>query len=369
MTTHANEFNGEVIGSRIEDLDTPALLLDGPASDRNIRKMAEFFRNRPSQLRPHFKNHKCTTLAGRQLDAGSTVGLTCAKLGEAEVLTAHGFKDILIANQVIGRRKVQRLVEVARRAKVMVAVDEIAQTRAISEAARAANVTVGVLVELDCGMGRCGVPPGEPVLDLARQVTVLPGIRFEGIQSYEGHAIYLNDKDEREQITREAMKLTVQTRRMIEQKGIRVPRISGGSTSTYDITGAVEGIDEIQAGTYPTMDWRYHELRPEFEVALSLLVTVISRPKPGTAVLDLGVKGAGDEFGLPKIKGHPDASVPFLAEEHMIVHNAPRWHVGDKVQVIPSHACTTCNLYRQINVHEDGKVADVWPIEASGRLA
>ena len=362
-------MNHQLIGSPIEDVDTPALLLDGPASDRNLQKMAAFFADRKCRLRPHFKNHKCATLARRQQAVGYTVGFTCAKLGEAEVLAEAGIHNILIANQVVGQRKIARLVELAAKADLTVAVDDDRQAKAISQAAKSAGVTVGVLIEVDIGMGRCGVAPGKPALALARKVRKRPRLDFRGIQAYEGHAVYTTDFDERASRVRESMDLAVQTRKLIEDHGIAVGVISGGATSTYRISGQIDGVDEIQAGTYPTMDWRYHELAPEFEIALSILTRVISK-RPGAAVLDVGSKGVGCEFGPPRIKDHPDVEIPFpLSEEHCTVHNAPDWRLGDLVQLIPSHACSTSNLYREIYVHEEGRVQDVWPIEASGKLA
>jgi D-serine deaminase-like pyridoxal phosphate-dependent protein len=358
-----------VIGAPIEDLDTPALLLDAQALEGNIRRMAEFFRGRSCQLRPHFKNHKCTRIARRQLDAGSAVGITCAKLGEAEVLADAGAEDILIANQVVGRRKLNRLVNVACRTHLRVAVDHMDQATAISEAADAAGVTVGVLVEVDIGMGRCGLPPGEPALQLARAITKLPGIRFDGIQAYEGHLVSVPDADERFRRTRDAMQQALDTRRRIEKAGIPAPIVSGGSSSTYKVTGTLDGMNEIQAGTYVTMDCSYRQLAPEFEQALSVLARVISRPRADTAVLDVGVKGVGHEFGPPQIKDRPEASVPrFQSEEHCVVQNVADWRIGQAVELIPSHACTTCNLHRQFMVHDAGRVVDVWPIEGSGRL-
>jgi D-serine deaminase-like pyridoxal phosphate-dependent protein len=161
----------------------------------------------------------------------------------------------------------------------------------------------------------------------------------------------------------------VDTRRLIERAGIPVGVISGGATSTYAITGVMEGFDELQAGTYVTMDCAYRRVNPEFEQALTVLTRVISRPKPGVSVLDVGVKGAGHEFGLPEIKGHPEIEIPFFkAEEHCVIKNTPDWPIGQPVELIPSHACTTCNLYRQFHVHEQGRVVEVWPIEASGLL-
>ena len=363
----------DVIGSPIEDLDTPALLLDAAAMQRNLDHMAAFFADKPAKLRPHFKNHKCPALARRQLDAGAAVGMTCAKLGEAEALVQHNFDNLLIANQVVGQRKIDRLVALAGRVDLLrVAVDDAGNVDGIAEAARDAGVTVGLLVEVDIGMGRCGVPPGDPALELARHImtrSASGGVRFDGIQAYEGHCVYLDDEDEKRRKALEAMGQAVETRRLIESDGIEFGVISGGSSSTYQIVGVMDGVDEIQAGTYPTMDWRYQQITPMFEVAMSILVRVISCPKPGVAVVDIGAKGGGAEFGVPIVKGDDRAEVPwFRAEEHCVLNEVPNLRVGDAVELITSHACTTCNLHRAFYVHEAGKVIDVWPIEASGKL-
>jgi D-serine deaminase-like pyridoxal phosphate-dependent protein len=357
------------IGRLLGEIDTPTLLLDRAASDRNLERMAGFFRDRPARLRPHFKNHKCVTLAKRQMAAGA-VGMTCAKLGEAEVLVNHGFDDVLIANQIVGEAKTARLARLAKRARIGVAVDHPDQAAAISRAAAAVGSVVHVLVEVDIGMGRCGVPPGAPALELARRVTSLPGVSFDGLQAYEGHLVNVLDRAERAERARAAIQPAIETRRMLEAAGIPVRCVSGCASANYDSVGTVIGVDEIQAGTYATMDRQYHRLLPEFEIALSVQVRVISRPGPRKAVLDIGVKGAGCEFGVPAIRDFPDVEIPyFKSEEHVVVHNTPDWDIGQVVQLIPTHACTTCNLYREIVAHEEGRVVDVWPIEASGKLS
>jgi D-serine deaminase-like pyridoxal phosphate-dependent protein len=225
------------------------------------------------------------------------------------------------------------------------------------------------LIEVDIGMGRCGVAPGEPALEFARRVAELPDVRFGGLQAYEGHLVNVLDREERAARARAAMQLAIDTRRLIEGAGIPVECVSGCSSATYDVTGTMDGVDEVQAGTYATMDRQYQRLAPEFEIALSLQVRVISRPAAGKAVLDVGVKGAGSEFGVPSIRDYPEVEVSsFLSEEHAVVRNTPDWRIGELLQLIPSHACTTCNLHREFIVHEDGLVVDVWPIEASGHL-
>ena len=357
------------MATSIDQLDTPALLLDLPAAQRNWRQLAAYFADGPCKLRPHFKNHKCATLARMQLQAGSAVGITCAKLAEAQVLAEQGFEDVLIANQVVGENKVQRLAQLARQMRVSVAVDDATNVKAIAQAAREAGSTVGVLVEVDIGMGRCGVPPGEPVLDMARLVMDTPGVELRGLQAYEGHLVGIDDHAQRARQTQAAMQNATASRDLLAQHGITDIILSGGSTATYKTTGKITGFAEMQCGTYATMDWRYQQLAPEFEVALSILTTVISRPQPGAAVLDVGVKGIGAEFGAPKVKGSTAADVPlFGAEEHTVVQHTPDWPVGEKVELLTSHACTTCNLYRNLHVHDQGQVLEIWPIEAAGLL-
>ena len=358
------------IGKPLAELDTPSLLLDSDALRANIQRMAAFFASRHCRLRPHFKSHKCTHIARLQMEAGA-VGITCAKLGEAEVLAGAGIEDILIANQIVGRVKILRLIELARRAKLMVAVDSSENVRMLSEAAAAAGLRLRVLVEVDIGMHRCGVAPGQPALDLARLVASSSGLSFEGLQGYEGHCVDLRDELERTEQTRAALKLLVETRRHIERSGLPVRIVSGGGTGTYTVTGTSEGVDEVQAGSYACMDWYYQEIRPEFQQAQSILATVVSRPSPDKAIADVGRKGIGGEWGPPKVKNMPGAEVTkFGSEEHVTIalpgDRAIR--VGDQLELIPSHGCTTCNLYREYVVHRNGIVTDIWPIEGSGKL-
>lgn len=356
------------IGRPLAEVDTPALILDRAACDRNLARMADFFRGRPAQLRPHFKNHKCVTLARRQLAAGA-IGITCAKISEAEVLVAGGISDVLVANQVVGPQKVARLARLAREAKLTVAVDHIEQVEAIAAAAREAGSQVNLLIEVDIGMGRCGVVPGEAAFELAKQIGRCEGVRLAGLQAYEGHLVNVLDRAERGDRAKAAMQLAIDTRSLLESRGIAIDCISGCSSATYNSTGTMPGVTEVQAGTYVTMDRQYQRLAPEFEIALGVQVRVISRPTADKAVLDIGVKGAGCEFGVPGIRGYPEVEIPsFMSEEHAVVKNVPDWRIGELVELIPTHACTTCNLHREMVVHDGGIVVDVWQIEGSGKL-
>jgi D-serine deaminase-like pyridoxal phosphate-dependent protein len=352
------------------DIDTPALLLDADALGANLQRMAAFFAQRPCRLRPHFKSHKCTAVARRQMEAGA-VGITCAKLGEAEVVADAGIRNILVANQIVGPLKIHRLIELCRRADPIVAVDSADNLRMLSEHALAGGVSIGILVEVDVGMGRCGVAPGSSALELARLAASSAGLRFEGLQGYEGHCVDLRDETERGQKTRESLKLLVETRRLIERSGLRVNLVSGGGTGTYTLTGDCAGVDEVQAGSYAAMDWWYGDIRPEFRLAMSVLATVISRPHPSLVVIDVGRKGVGAEWGAPRVKNLAGSQVvSYGSEEHMKIAVPPDslLQIGDRIEIVPSHGCTTSNLYSEFVVHREGRVTATWPIEGRGKL-
>jgi D-serine deaminase-like pyridoxal phosphate-dependent protein len=356
----------EYIGKAVEAVPTPALVVDVVGLDANLKLLADYFADRPAKLRPHFKSHKCVTLARRQLAAGSAVGITCAKLAEAEVLVAGGVLDVLIANQVVTPAKARRLAALNRRATVRSAVDSPANVAELGAAARELGVEIGVLVEVDLGMKRCGVLPGAPTLELARLVAQTPGLRCDGLQGYEGHLVTLPDLDERRRRTVEAMTELVHCRTLLETHGLTCRIVSGGGTGTYDITGNIAGVNEIQAGTYALMDASYHKLRPEFACCRWVAATVISATTD-RAVADVGTKGMGCDFGMPRALEFPTAEIPYVAEEHTPLRNVTAT-VGQRLRLIPSHGCTTNNLHRRLWIVRNGIVDDVWPIEGSGCL-
>ncbi len=358
------------IGRPVIEIDTPALLVDLPVMEKNIQTMADFFADKPAKLRPHAKTHKCPIVAQKQLDAGNAVGITCAKLGEAEMLVAGGIRDILIANQIIGPVKIGRLMGLARQARMMVAVDNLANAHELAAAALAAEVELRVLLEVNICMDRCGVEPGEPALELASKLNQIKGIKFTGLQGYEGHLVMVGDPEERKTRTLAAMKELVDTRRLLERNGIPVAIVSGGGTGTFYITGAIPGIDEIQAGSYVFMDTKYRSVGIEFETAMTVLTTVISRPNPYTAVTDAGLKVITSEFGMPLIKGMPEAKLTKLSEEHGKIEFEKPYHglrVGDKIECIPSHGCTTINLHDHYLVTREGRLEGVWTIAGRGQ--
>jgi len=275
--------------------------------------------------------------------------------------------DIFIANQIIGCRKLRRLADLAQRAQVSVCVDDAGNLEELSGAAVAVGVNIGVLVEVDIGMGRCGVEPGEPALAMARRIRSRPGLHFLGLQGYDGHLQLLADPAERRAKCLDGLKHLVATRRLIEDAGIPVTVVTGGGTGTWEFFGSYEGVTEIQPGSFVLMDSAYHAVRPEFGCALSILAALISR-RPQWYVLDAGSKAISRDFGTPVIKNRPHDRVVKLSEEHTKVEtDDPAIQVGDRVEVVPTHCCATMNLHRNCVAVRKGRVEALWPIEASGR--
>jgi len=357
-------------GTPIEELDTPALLVDLEALEYNLESMARFFADKHARLRPHAKTHKCPQIALRQLAAGA-VGITCAKLGEAEVLAEAGVRDILIANQIVGAPKLERLTALARTCDVMVAVDDEANVTDLGRVCRERGVSIRVLVEVDIGMHRCGVEPGEATLALARRVAREPGLEFAGLQAYEGHLVMLPDAQERAARLREALATLGETCALLARAGLPAAIVSGGGTGTYDVSATTPPITEVQAGSYVFMDAWYLTVRPEFRPALTLLATVISRPTPDRVVTDSGMKSLTHEFGPPQPLGVVGLGLPRLSEEHATLEvtdpAAVRLHPGDRLRFLPSHCCTTVNLHDRYYVVRNGTLVDIWPIAARGR--
>jgi D-serine deaminase-like pyridoxal phosphate-dependent protein len=354
------------VSESLAALDSPQLLIDLDVVDANMNRMFSAFQDRPVDVRVHFKSLKCAGLA-RHLVAKGAKSFLCAKLSEAEVLADAGLTDIFIANQIIGCRKLRRLAELARRAHVSVCVDDAGNLEELSRAAVAVGVDIGILVEVDIGMGRCGVEPGEPALDLARRVRSSPGLRFLGLQGYDGHLQLLSDPVERRAKCLDGLKHLVATRRLIEGAGIPVTVVTGGGTGTWEFFGSYEGVTEIQPGSFVLMDSAYHAVRPEFGCSLSILAAVLSR-RPQWYVLDAGSKAISRDFGTPVIKNRPHDRVVKLSEEHTKVESDdPSIQVGDRVEVIPTHCCATMNLHRNCVAVRKGRVEALWPIEASGR--
>jgi 3-hydroxy-D-aspartate aldolase len=351
----------------INDIPTPALILDVPTMERNIRRMAEFFAEGPTKLRPHFKAHKTPEIARRQLAAGSCVGLTCATVGEAEV--AAGFcEDILIANQVIGLDKCARVAILAKSGvDIKVAVESELGLEQMSKAALDTETTVGVLVEVNIGF-RAGTAPGEPAVALARRVTDTPGVDLRGLMGYEGPAAGIEERELREAMARQALDRLLSTVPLFKGAGLPTDIVSAGSTGTYDITGRMDGVTEIQAGSYVLMDTAYGKEDLPFEQAFWVLGTILSRPSPTSVTTDCGHKSCSQDHGMPDVRDIAGASVRFLADEHVMIAVPPdnALAVGDRIQLVPSHIDPTINLHDVFYALEGDRVIGRWPIEARG---
>lgn len=353
---------------RKTDIDTPALVVDGDILERNIARMASFAREAGVNLRPHCKTHKSSQIATQQIKAGA-IGITCQKLGEAEIMAEAGIENLLVASQIVGNQKISRLVELSRQADVIVAVDDPRNVLDLSRFAVRAGITLKVLIEVDIGMGRCGVAPGEPTLDLATTVLRAPGLEFRGVMGYEGHTVMIEDPAERRCRATEALRLLIDTVDLLRANKVPVPIVSSSGTGTFDIGGHFSGITEIQVGSYATMDGRYHRVGVPFECALTVLTSVISTPRDRIVITDVGVKSLTIEFGLPKVVGIPDANVFYLSEEHAKIELPDGVHLelGEKIELLPMHGCTTFNLHDRFYVLRDDTVTDIWPVAARGQ--
>ena len=352
------------VGRSYDELMTPALLLDYAALERNIAKMSKLVRL-PTRLRPHAKTHKSPQVAALQLARGA-LGVTTATLWEARCLAAAGIEDVLIANEIVGGEKATLLARVAANARITVAVDALTNAQELSAAATAEDSQIGVLVDVDVGLGRCGVRnPGDGIA-LAKEIARLPGLDFRGVMGFEGHCTLEPDRQRREQLARDAMARLLETADAIASTGLPIEVVSAGGTGTYDTTGSNPRVTELQAGSYAFMDTSHAAIVPGFEFALKVLSTVISR-HGSTIVIDAGKKAVGLDTPPPVLPDHP-SQLQYVAEEHTVLEvderRAPT--VGDRVELVPSYCPVTVNLHDAYFVVQDRIVVDVWPILARG---
>jgi D-serine deaminase-like pyridoxal phosphate-dependent protein len=356
---------GEAIGQRRDDLITPALVLDIDAAQRNIEHMASELKQIGSAtIRPHYKTHKSPDLARRQLQAGAS-GLSMATVWEAAVLAAAGMDDLFVVNTVAHPVKVRVLAELARDHRILVATDEAPNASALSAAAVEAGSTLGIMVEVDTGMDRCGVGSAAESLDLARRVIELPGLRLEGITGYEGHCSLTLDNELRHERQGKAMKFLTDVAILLEANGIACPIRSAGGLATWNWTAAYPGITEIQAGTYVIMDNFHAQMVRDFEQSLTIQTTVISRQR-GKIIVDAGSKSVADPADVTLV-GH-DHRVFRFDEEHGIFDAADSasLNVGDPVALVPGYSPSTVNWYDAYHVVHEDLVVDIWPIIPRG---
>jgi D-serine deaminase-like pyridoxal phosphate-dependent protein len=349
---------------RYPEIETPALLVDLDVMEQNLQTMAKFFCSRSAKLRPHFKNHRVLELAVRQIQLGA-IGITCARLWQAEKLVNFGIRDVLIANEIAGESSLRRFVELSREAPVVIAVDNATVVAELGRLARDRKVKVNLLVDIDLGLKRCGVSSAPAAVELARAV-VEEGMVFRGIMGYEGHLQPLPPGPEKQNAVSEAMRVLIDAKNQIEAAGIPVQIVSCGGSGDYSIAGIYPGVTENQAGSYLLMDTWYAPYAPDFKPALSVLATVISRTPRERVVVDAGVKALSGERGLPSVKGIDGLKLRALHAEHApidIVGGSVEIEVGDKIEISVQYHDGTIHLHDQMYGVREGQLEKVFSIE------
>jgi len=359
------------------ELPTPALLLDLDRFERNVAKMAAHIAASGKKLRPHSKTHKCPEIARRQIAAGA-VGICCAKVSEAEVMAAAGVRNVLITTEVVGAEKIGRLLRVLERSpETMAVVDNDANARELAAAMREAGRVLNVLVDIEVGNRRTGIEPGLPALDLARRVMVEPTLNLRGLQGYAGHTAHVMGWEARRRASRRAMSRLMKTRDLFAKNGLPVEIVSGGSSGTFDIDVELEGLTELQAGSYCVMDIDYRrigskagKINDQFEMALTVLTTVVSRPYRDLAIVDGGFKAfSTDRAFVPEAVEWPGLQFSWAGDEHgrLAIGDEDRAPaLGDRIEFFPPHCDPTFNLYDKLYVVRGERVEAVWDVAARG---
>lgn len=362
-------------GIPIEEVDTPALVLDLPVFTRNLEKMQAELTGSGVALRAHGKAHKCPEIAKRQIALGA-VGVCCQKVSEAEVFVDAGVESILASNEIIAPAKLARLAELARRAEIMILCDNASVVPVLGECARAAGIILKVLVEIEVGGKRCGVAPGEEAARLAGLIERESGLTFAGLQAYCGSAQHKPDYGERRAMTAGVVDAVKTALSALQSAGLASKFVTGGGTGTYHFERDSGVFSEVQPGSYAFLDMDYARILGEdgnpvntFEHSLFLLSTVISRPARNRAVLDAGHKAHSMDSGFAGIATPAGSQVTGQSDEHMVValaEEVPGFAIGDQVRLIPGHVDPTFNLHDWVVCVHGDAVEDVWPIAARG---
>jgi D-serine deaminase-like pyridoxal phosphate-dependent protein len=361
-------------GMSLDEIDTPALLLDLDAFEHNVGAMAAAVRASGVRLRPHAKAHKCPEIARQQIAAGA-IGVCCQKVSEAEVMVAGGVGDVLIANEVVGPGKLARMAALATRARVAICLDDAGNAVDLDRAAGAAGVRIDALVEIDVGAKRCGVEPGKAALRLVRVIAGLDNLRFAGLQAYHGSAQHVRLIDERRASIQRACEEARATRDLIVESGLACDTVTGGGTGSFVFEQASGVYNELQPGSYVFMDADYGRNTwdgfPCFQQSLHVWTTVMSAPAAGRVVVDAGLKAHSVDSGMPIVADWPGVKYARVSDEHGVLQceagaSAPR--LGDKLRLIPGHCDPTVNLHDWLVCVRGGTVEALWPISARGAL-
>ena len=365
------------VGMRLDEVDTPALIIDLDVFEANLSRMANASQAAGVRLRPHAKTHKCAIIALRQIALGA-VGVCCQKVSEAEALVQGGVRDVLVTNEIVGKRKIAHLAALAREATLGVCVDDADNIAALDSAAAAAGATLDVLVEVDVGAHRCGVAPGAPALALAKRIAAARALRFAGLQVYQGSAQHIRDFDRRRAAIDAAVEAAGQTVALLSEHDLACRSVTGAGTGTFRFEASSGLYNELQAGSYIFMDADYAQNQgegggpfDEFQHSLFVYTTVMSTPGPGRAVVDAGLKASSVDSGLPTVHGTPGVDFVGASDEHGKLEFDPgetSLSLGDRLKLIPGHCDPTVNLYDWYVCVRDGRVQALWPIVARGAL-
>ncbi len=364
------------VGDAVDGIDTPALIVDLDAFERNLDLMANAVRGAGVALRPHAKSHKCPDIAHAQIDRGA-VGICCQKVGEAEAFVAAGVRDVLVTNEIVGPGKCARLAALGHEATIGVLVDDAAAILHLGAAARAAGVTLDALVEIDVGAHRCGVAPGTDAVAIAQVVARTPALRFRGVHAYHGAAQHLRTPDERRDAIARATVLARATKTAIEAAGIACPVVTGAGTGTWQHERDSGVYTELQPGSYIFMDADYQRnaLAPDehhFEQSLYVVATVMSAPSRERAIVDAGLKAFAFDSGPPLLYGASGIEYTKASDEHGVLAIGPAASppvIGDRFWLIPGHCDPTVNLYDWIVGVRGTRVECVWQVAARGAIA
>ncbi len=362
------------IGMAVEDVDTPALLVDLDAMERNMDLMASFVKEKGIRHRVHAKTHKSADMAKMQIAKGAC-GVCCQKVSEAEAMVRGGVTDVLVSNEVVGERKLRRLAAMAKEARIIVCADDAGNIDDLNRVAGEYGVILEVLVEIDAGAGRCGVQPGPACVPLAKQVEAAPNLKFSGIQAYQGKAQHMYDFAERKAAIELSCSKIKDSIALLTTEGLECDIIGGAGTGTYEFETESGVYNELQCGSYIFMDVDYQKIRMEddrdidtFENSLFILTTIMSKTKIEKAICDAGLKAQSVDSGMPAIYGRDDnVSVLGVSDEHGVLADPDNvLKLGDKLKLIPGHCDPTVNVYDWYVGYRNGRVEAIWPIQARG---
>ena len=367
-----------VPGMDAADIQTPALVLDLDALERNIKKMGDYAKSHGMRHRVHGKMHKSVDVAKLQESLGGACGVCCQKVSEAEVFARGGIKDVMVSNQVTDLAKIDRLARMPRfGARVLCCVDDPANVADLSAAAVKHGTQIEALVEIDCGAGRCGVTTTEAVVEIAKMIDAAEGLKFAGIQAYQGAMQHMDSYADRSEKTGVAIGMVEDALAGLKAVGLECDIVGGGGTGSYYFESNSGAFNELQCGSYAFMDADYGRIldkdgkridEGEWENALFILTTVMSHSKADKAIVDAGLKAQSVDSGLPTVFGRHDVEYLKCSDEHGVVGDPDGvLMVNDKLKLVPGHCDPTCNVHDWYVGVRGGKVETLWPVSARGK--